>query len=202
MKPAPEYQIIRPGLAFWQAYDPAVKTELCCCAFDVPEGLVFCDPVALAPAALEELLGGQTPGAILLTNANHERNAVPLARQLGVEIWAHSGARGHVAATRWFEDGEILFGGVEAVALDGFAAGESAFWLEGLLLVGDALINAEPYGFSMLPDKYCEDPKSARQALKKLLRFPAEMLVFAHGLPIVSQAAERLAGLVGGVIGE
>ena len=196
MKPALEFQIVRPGLAFWQAYDPAVKTELCCCAFDTPEGLVFCDPVPLESAALDELVDGRVPHAIVLTNANHERNAVPLARRFGIEIWAHCGARGHAPATRWFEDGERLFGLAEAVALEGFAPGETALWLGGVLIVGDALINSAPYGFSILPDKYCANAKAGRESLKKLLRFPAEVLTFAHGLPIVSQAAERLAGLL------
>jgi hypothetical protein len=200
MQPASETQIIRPGLAYWQAYDPAVKTDLCCCAFDSPEGLVFCDPVPLEAAALDDLLDlqgkGRAPGAILLTSANHERHAAALARQFGLEIWARSAARGHVAATRWFEEGDCLFG-AEAIALEGFAAGETAFHLEGVLLLGDALINIAPYGFAILPDKYCEDPKLARESLRKLLRYPVEVLAFAHGLPIVSEAGSRLAALVG-----
>jgi len=89
-----------------------------------------------------------------------------------------------------------LFGLAEAVSLEGFAPGETALWLGGVLILGDALINSAPYGFSMLPDKYCADAKAGRESLKKLLRFPAEVLTFAHGLPIVSQAAERLAGLL------
>jgi hypothetical protein len=197
MKPALETQIIRPGLAFWQAYDPAVKTDLCCCAFDAPAGLVFCDPVPLDAVALDGLLAGRLPHAVLLTSANHERNAGAIARRFGIDIWAHSAARGQAPATRWFEDGESLFGGVEAVFLDGFAPGESAFWLDGLLLIGDALVHIAPYGFSILPDKYCMDPGLARESLRKLLRFPVEILTFAHGLPIVSQASRRLAGLVG-----
>jgi hypothetical protein len=195
MKPAAEYQIVRPGLAFWQGYDPGVKTDLCCCAFETADGLVFCDPVPLAADAMEELLEGGTPRGILITSANHERNAVALARQYGIEIWANAWARGKIAATRWFEEGEVLFG-AEAISLEGFAAGETAFWVDGLLVVGDALINTAPYGFSMLPDKYCDDSKLARESLKKLLRFPVLIIAFAHGLPIVSQAGERLAGLL------
>jgi len=195
MKPAPEYQIIRPGLAFWQAYDPAVKTDLCCCAFDTPAGPVFCDPVPLAADAMEELLGGRLPQGILLTSANHERDAVPLARRFRIEIWAHSDARGHVPAARWFEDGELLFG-ARAIALPGFARGETAWLLDDLLILGDAVINLPPYGFSMLPDKYCEDPRLARESLKKLLPLPVEIITFAHGLPIVTQAAARLASLL------
>jgi glyoxylase-like metal-dependent hydrolase (beta-lactamase superfamily II) len=197
MRAAAEYQVIRPGLYFWQVYDPTVKTELCCCALETGEGLFFCDPVALDGAALEELVEEREPRGIVLTNGNHERNAAALARQFGIEVWAHEGARGEVAATRWFRDGEVLFGSVETVGLRGFAAGETALWQDGVLLMGDALIHAEPYGFAMLPEKYCEDAKAGRESLKKLLRYPVEIVVFAHGLPIVARARERLAGVIG-----
>ena len=49
----------------------------------------------------------------------------------------------------------------------------------------------------MLPEKYCEDAAKGRESLKKLLRFPVEIVTFAHGLPIVSQARQRLAGVAG-----
>jgi hypothetical protein len=196
MQPASETQTIRPGLFFWQAYDPAVKTDLGCCAFETPAGLVLTDPVPLEEPALEEITGGLPPRAILLTSGNHARNAAALARKFGIEVWANPGAAGHVPAGHWFEDGQKLFGVAEAVYLDGFAPGETAFWLDPVLILGDALINVPPYGFAMLPDKYCTDPKAARESLKKLLRFPVEILTFAHGLPLVSRARERLAELV------
>ena len=195
MKPALEIQVIHRGLAYWSVYDPSVKTELCCCAFETSDGIVICDPVPLAEEAREELFTGRNPCGILLTSANHDRDSAAWAQHYGVEIWAHTAARGHVQATRWFEDGETVFG-AKAISLDGFAVGETAFWRDGLLFLGDALIHIEPYGFAMLPDKYCEDPKAARESLKKLLPCPAETLTFAHGLPIVARAAERLAALV------
>ena len=37
-----------------------------------------------------------------------------------------------------------------------------------------------------------------RESLKRLLKHPVEILTFAHGLPIVSNARERLAGVIGG----
>jgi hypothetical protein len=197
MPSAPEYQTVRPGLFFWQAYDPGVKTDLCCCALDTPEGLVFCDPIPLEATALKELLAGRPPRAILLTNGNHERNAPALAREFGIEVWARSAVRGEDLAVRWFEEEDILFGGAKAITLDGFAPGETALWWDGVLVLGDALLNVPPYGFSMLPDKYCADPKAGRESLKKLLHLPVETLIFGHGLPIVSQARERLAELIG-----
>ena len=146
MRCANEYQVVRPGLAFWQVYDPAVKTELCSCALETPAGFVICDPAPLDAGAMEELLAGKEPHAIVLTNGNHERDARRLAREWGVEIWAQSGARGEVEASRWFEPGEVLFGGVETMGLEGFAAGETALYREGVLIFGDAVINLPPYG--------------------------------------------------------
>jgi len=197
MSPAAEFQTVRPGLQFWQAYDPSVKTDLCCCALETDEGVIFCDPVPLDSLAEEELMAGREARAIVLTSANHERNAAVLARRYGIDIWARSAAKGHVAATRWYEEGPILDGALEAVALDGFAHGETALWWRDVLLVGDALINLPPYGFSVLPRKYCEDAEAGAESLKKLLRYPVETLAFAHGLPLVSQARERLAELIG-----
>ncbi len=159
--------------------------------------MVFCDPVPLAREALDELLEGAPPLAVLLTNANHERGAAALAKRYGVEIWAHAGARGHVAATRWFESGATLFGCVEVIPIEGFAPGECAFRLGNIMVMGDALIHAAPYGFAILPDKYCADPRAGRESLKKLLACPVEILTFAHGLPIVARAADRLAALLG-----
>ena len=66
----------------------------------------------------------------------------------------------------------------------------------GSLHVGDALIHAEPYGFSLLPDKYCEDPKKMRASLRKLLQEEFRLLLFAHGTPLVTDARKRLAELL------
>jgi hypothetical protein len=62
--------------------------------------------------------------------------------------------------------------------------------------LGDALIHLPPYGFTLLPEKYCTDAREMRLALGKLLRFPFQILTFAHGLPLVSEARQRLAHLL------
>lgn len=194
---AAEYQVVRPDLFFWQSYEPAVKTDLCCCAIAADEGLLFFDPIPLAAAAEEELIAGRKPRAIVLTNSNHERAAIALARRLEIDIWARAEAKGEVAATRWFDGKEKLFGNVQAIPLEGFVPGETAFLHEETLILGDAIINLPPYGFSMLPDKYCIDPRRGREELKRLIPFQVEVLTFAHGLPIVEHARERLHRLIG-----
>jgi len=41
---AEDFDVVQPGLYFWQAYDPAVKVDLSCCARLTAKGLVFIDP--------------------------------------------------------------------------------------------------------------------------------------------------------------
>jgi len=198
MRPIVEIQLIRPGLFFWQGYDAKVKTDLGCCAVATPSGLVFIDPLPLAREPLEELASQFAPAGIVLTNANHERASADFARRFGVPVHAHAEARGEVAADRWIESDDATIGEtVRVIHLPGFAKGEIALHAGGdCLMLGDALINAEPYGFAMLPDKYCADPKLARVSLQKLLPLQVELITFAHGLPIVSHARRRLETLL------
>ena len=69
---------------YWAAYDPAVKTELCASAALAEEGLVFIDPIPLAPEALDELAAVAEPCAIVQTSGNHERASAEYARRFGI----------------------------------------------------------------------------------------------------------------------
>jgi hypothetical protein len=63
------------------------------------------------------------------------------------------------------------------------------------LIVGDALINFEPYSLTFLPAKCSSNQKERRRSLRKLLDYKAERMLFAHGTPILARASERLQGL-------
>ena len=198
MPRADEFQQITDGLYFWQAYDPAVKTDLTCCARRTARGLVFIDPIPLARAALAELCKVAPPAAILLTNANHARAAEDFRTRFSIPIFAHAAAIATLglAVDHEIADGETVLGEFTVTALPGAAPGEIALHASGALHVGDALIHLAPHGFALLPEKYCADAKEMRAALGKLLRFPFEILTFAHGLPLVTQARQRLATLL------
>jgi hypothetical protein len=62
--------------------------------------------------------------------------------------------------------------------------------------MGDAIVNFGSAEFTLLPEKYCLDQKQGRQSLKKLLGVEFQAMTFAHGLPVVSGAKERLEGLL------
>ena len=214
VRPAIEYTAVpapAPGawaLALWQMYDPANKVNLHATAVAVEgAGLFFVDPIALRPAAMDELLeetAGTPPAGVLVTNANHARAAAEFAGRFGVGLAATeetARAAGLASGETIPEAGGSVFGGAfEAVALPGAAVGEVAFLRGdggGLVVVGDALLHMGSQGFAVLPDKYCENPKALRRSLAGLAERRFATMAFAHGDPLVGRADERLRALLG-----
>jgi hypothetical protein len=175
-----------------------VKTDLTCCACRTAQGLVFIDPIPLQKDAEAELLAMAPPRAILLTSGNHARAAADYRRRFSIPIHAHAEAVAEFdfAVDHTIADGETVLDEFTVIRLPGAAAGEIALHRGDALHLGDALVHLAPLGFALLPDKYCDDPREMRGALGKLLRFPFELLTFAHGLPIVAHARQRLAQLL------
>ena len=199
MLPADEIQQVRDGLWSWQRYQPAVKVECSSCAVRVGRRLVFIDPIPLTAEALGELLQHGEPAAILATNGNHARAAAAWRTQLGIPLLAHPDAAPGLdcAVDRELADGECLEGSLTVIALPGGAPGEIALHdSRGWMIVGDALIHLGADGLAVLPEKYCDDFKTLRHSLRKLLRFDFEVLTFAHGLPLASRARPRLEALL------
>jgi hypothetical protein len=197
---ADEYHSLAADLAIWHAFDPKAKAELFSAACRTAHGIAFIDPLRLAEPALTDLLGEDRAAGIVLTNINHWRASARLAEKFSIPIFAHPDSAG--AGDAPFEplaDGQILFDSIHVIAIPGGAPGEIALHSphkNGTLIVGDALIHFEPYGFTFLPAKYCVDQKLMRQSLHKLLSFPAERMLFAHGTPILSKAGNRLDDLL------
>ena len=201
MAKACEVQQIRPGLLFWEAYDPAVKAELFSTGIIVRGGTYLVDPI---PVDLDALSDAVQPGGIsgiIVTNENHSRAAAQFGDRFDVPVYAHRDALPVIEGRRARElpvgSGELE--GLQIVAIDGAPAGEIALYSEndgGTVVIGDALINFGSHGFALLPPKYCTDPKQMPKSLRQLLDFRFERMLFAHGTPIVSQARAQLAELL------
>jgi len=184
---------VTPGTAWWMEYSDVVRCELSSTVLVRDGGLVFIDPIPLAPEQLEALCLVATPRAIILTNANHQRHSRPLAAQLGIPIHAPLLANDELDADIWFAaEGPPLPGDLTPVPLPGFPPGETALFdaNQNLLIVGDALINIPERRFEMLPDKYCADPIVARRSLGILGTLKFETFLFAHGLPLQGSHTE------------
>ncbi len=198
MKPIEEYSTIcnAPQLFFWGGYDAVVKYECSCSAIVTSAGLVFIDPLPLAPEVLKSLLeeASVPPVAVILTSGKHQRSSVELAEQFSLPIFAPVGAGDEIIAAHFYEPGDDVMG-LHSIALPGFGPGETAFCDEErkILILGDTLINAGAEGLLLLPKKYCTDHRLAMKSLSKLKEIAPEILITAHGLPIVGNAAVRLA---------
>ncbi len=195
MKPVPEYSTVRSGLFHWQGYEPAVKCDCSSTAIVTPAGLIFIDPIPLAEEALKDLVveSFSAPAAVVLTSGNHQRESLLLAKRFGIPVFAPFDAGDDIIADQRFRSGEPV-AGMESVALPGFGPGETVFLHEGALIFGDALINLEPEGLRPLPEKYREDKKQSLRSLDVLKGLKPEVLLFAHGHPIIHNAASRLLG--------
>jgi len=159
------------------------------------------DPIPLASAALSELASNGIISGVIVTNANHVRGAQAFATRFRVPVFASSIVLSQLsrAETIAVETGEKIGAGLTTMAIKGAASGEIALHLEnddGTIIIGDALINFEPFGFALLPPKYCSNQKIMRRALRQLLDVPFERLLFAHGTPILSAARARLEALL------
>lgn len=179
---AAEIEPVAPGIFLWRYYDPALKTDLFSTGLETPSGTYLIDPIPLAP---EALAGLKNIAGIVVTNQNHVRASEEFAARFRGPVYS--------AASDPFASG------LTAIAIDGAAAEEIAIHSpanDRTIVIGDALINFEPYGFTFLPAKYASNSKLMRESLEKLLDYSFDRILFAHGMPIVSDARARLETLL------
>jgi glyoxylase-like metal-dependent hydrolase (beta-lactamase superfamily II) len=190
MKPVPDYHQITRDLFFWHGYNPECKTDCSSTAVRTPDGFVLIDPVRLEEQAIERMVGDDRVTAVLLTSGNHLRGSLYEKERLDIPIYAPDGAQGDVPADRMIDDGEVLFATLRAVALPGAGPGETAYLAPGVLVIGDALTNLD--GLQILPEKYCGDPTLLLNSLRVLRSLQFDIACFAHGLPLVGNARQRI----------
>ena len=197
MKSVIEYSTIRAGLFHWQGYEPEVKCDCSSTAIVTEAGLIFIDPIPLADEALKDLVAESfsAPATVVLTSGNHQRESLSFATHFGIPVFAPADAGDDIIADQRFRSGDSV-AGMESIALTGFGPGETAFLYEGALIFGDALINLEPEGLRSLPEKYCGDKKQALRSLAALKGVNPQILLFAHGQPIIQNAPSRLAACI------
>lgn len=189
-----------PGIFVWQMYDKTVKADLFSTALETASGTHLVDPIPLDEESLLGLAQRKVRG-IWVTNVNHARATADFARTFSVPVYVHHDLRGHgdFPNATGISDGEGPVEGVTGIAIDGGPKGEMALHYKasgGTMVIGDALINFEPYEFGFLPAKYCLDARLMRRSLGKLLDYAFDRMFFAHGTPILSGARARVEQLL------
>jgi len=192
---------VTPHIFVWQHYDPDVKADLFSTALQADTGIYFIDPIPLTPAELVDPHLSRSPAGIFVTNVNHLRASTALAAAFSIPIYANEELSGtpNFPMAHWVGDGESFSPGLTAISIPGGPAGETAVYHRdngGTIVIGDAIINFEPYGFSLPPAKYCLNFKRMQKSLRKLLDYRFQRVLFAHGTPIVSDGFLRLERLL------
>src|SRR6476620_4372555 len=193
---ATDLVLVAPGIFLWQCYDSSVKADLYSTALETPAGTYLIDPIPLAPNALASLISRTAIAGIFVTNENHERGAAQFAEDFDIPIHIDATLAAATQLPRVIPiQNNTLPAKLSVIAIEAGPAGEIAIHYadeHGTMVVGDALINFDPYGFTFLPAKYCSNFKMMRRSLPKLLEHSFERILFAHGMPILSRARERL----------
>jgi hypothetical protein len=189
-------EAVRPGLWEWSARHPdwtpdqggpgGWGPDVWSYAYDAGETLVLLDPLFPPPEA--EQLAEEKETVVLLTCAWHARSA----SYVGAPVYAPE--PGELAATA-YGAGESLPGGVEAK--EAFYPGEAALWIPAAraLMVGESLLGWGNGGVRTPPDTWLPEGvtrEDFKTRLHPLLELPIELLLLAHGPPIVDRAHGRL----------
>jgi glyoxylase-like metal-dependent hydrolase (beta-lactamase superfamily II) len=179
---------IRPGLKRWAGphpeFDPVGDdldesySDVASVLFSGEDALVLVDP--LVPDGMwgeldAEVTESGKPVVVLTTIYFHERSRDAVVRRYGARL-----------------GGEVA--GVRAFSAE--RADEVALWLEEprALVVGDALLGDQAGGLRITPwSRNAEGLERTRVALKQLLELPVEIVLPAHGNPVLANGHEALA---------
>lgn len=193
-----EFIRLSPALAVWHTYDSKIKAELFSTALASSGEVTIIDPIALPVESRQEIELHGRVSAIVITNANHLRNAAAFAHSYSAPIFAPAELKQDLPHSHALTDTSCV-DDLQVIRMDGAAAGEFALYHPqdgGTLIIGDALINFDPHGFTLLPAKYCCNQKKMICSLRQLLDFQFQRILFAHGNPVTTRAHDRLAALM------
>jgi glyoxylase-like metal-dependent hydrolase (beta-lactamase superfamily II) len=202
-----ELEQIAPHLWWWTAPHPdwgppdfeagqGWERDVSCYALVEGGELVLFDPLVPADdeerfwAALDGDVEHHGPPRILISVFWHARSAREiLERYDGAELLAHERAAGDVAervpVTRTFADGDVLAGGVEAIAMHHMD--EAAFWLPShrAMLFGDSVLGYEGRA-ELCPASWLregESTEAVEASVRRALERGPELLLLTHGGP-------------------
>jgi hypothetical protein len=200
---------IAPGLWHWTARHEHIGSEVSS-YYLLPERVLI-DPMVPADGiAWFQEHGSPEHGSpdhgrpehVLLTNRHHDRHAWRLQEAFGCSVHCirnglyELDGRGPVEA---FDFGDRLPGGVVVHEVDAICPDETALHLERYraLACADGVIGSGREGqLAFVPDSLMDDPEQTKQQLRaayrRLLELDFDLLLLAHGKPLVSDGKEAL----------
>lgn len=183
-----------PGIWQWSWFSDEKKLDFNGLFLTIGEHRILVDPPPMAADELAQAKRGGQVDYILITNRDHEREAVALQKEFHCQVWvpAADAPQMTIKPDKTYKDGELLAGGIWAIQLnDQKAPGESALFIQqgkGILIVGDALIGKPQGSVNMLPPEKYADAGKAREGLKRILKYNFDTLLVGDGASILTGA--------------
>jgi hypothetical protein len=196
-------QEIVSGLWHWRTPHPRIHIDVS--SYYLEPQRVLLDPL-IPPEGLEWLREHGPPEHVLLTNRHHDRDAWKLREAFGCAV--HCIRNGlHELEGRGpaepFDFGDTLPGGAVAYEVGAICPDETALYLPAYraLAAADGVVRMrEGDGLGFVPDSLMDEPERTkaglRDAYRKLLDLDFDVLLLAHGDPVVGGAKEALRAFV------
>ena len=195
----------RSDLFSWSVFDEARNVDFSGHLWTRPEGNVLFDPMPMSAhdRAHLEALGGAA--WILISNADHVRDAGRLAAELGARIGAPSAERDcaelqALSDVQWIDADSVHATGVRCIPMRGSKTpGELAFLLPGgdVLLTGDLVRGQRAGSLNLLPEPKLKDKAAAVASVAGLAALPnVTAVLVGDGQSVFRDGRARLVELV------
>jgi hypothetical protein len=190
---------IASGLWHWTARRESIGAEVS--SYYLESSRVLLDPM-IPPAGLGWLEQHGPPEHAILTNRHHDRDAWRLRAAFGCTVHCIANGvyelegRGPVEP---FEFGDELPGGIVVREVDAICPDETALFIprQRALACADGVVRrreSDELGF--VPDWLMDDPEETKDGLRRaygaLLGLDFDLLLLAHGAPVVGGAEHAL----------
>ena len=162
-----------------------------------PEGNILIDPPPMIASDLAQLHSLGKTQYIVITNRDHEREALFFQKETGAQIVIHTADASQLAhpADRTITDQEAIVPGLIAISLHhGKSPGEIALYFseEKIILFGDHVIGRPMGALSFLEAEKFQNPNLAREEVQKLLSLSFDAVLVGDGHSILTYARESL----------
>jgi glyoxylase-like metal-dependent hydrolase (beta-lactamase superfamily II) len=200
---------VAEGLWCWSVYYDEWRDEVGCVYYETPGAIVLIDPLVPADqleakrfweALDRDVKRAGAPVHVLITVFWHARSAAEIVHRYGARLHTASRARAAIqrrtnAVTDVFQPGELLPGGVQALASG--RATEVVYWIpeHRALVPGDVILGRDGGGLRLCPESWLPagvDHARLRTVLKPLLDLPVERVLVSHGEPVTENARAAL----------
>jgi hypothetical protein len=194
---------IAPGVWHWTARRERIGMDVS--TYYLEGERVVIDPM-IPPAGVEWFEDHGHPEHAVLSNRHHDRDAWQLSEAFGCTIQCIRNGlheledRGPVTA---FDFGDELPGGIVVHEVDAICPDETALHIprHRALACADGAVRWQPGGpLQFVPDYLMDDPEQTKRGLldayRKLLTLDFDLLLLAHGEPVVGGGRHALRAFI------